>query len=698
VHVDRQVDGAREASVAEVSTAALVRSLNDLISAVAAECALQIVVDDAQWMDDSSRTVILGAFADRTARRSSLILASRERSTLDQAQVSPESVLSTRLDPLDREAALALAHNLLQGLPAADRVAVASQVLAQARGNPFVIRTLCAHYLSTNDRESLSATLTDILARRLGRVTGDARRTLEAAVVLATNCTFERLERLLTLPRDRVLGAVEELDDHGLVEVTGGYLVSGHALLAEAVNRRMAESVQRLLHGAAAELLQREAEHTGSGPLLWDCAEHWRLAGNDDRAISVLLECANRAHNAGRSGDAIVTMRRALTLDMSDERRLSIVENALMMNWRTSFNIEVPYLLAELRRLRLRSGSPIDVHDDFELVELAALKHYDPSVEEREVTRRLLICLTVPSASPSHRVFAALSLITYAETLLDRDIAERTVRATRGLDLPPEERDLFEMIYHCGFGDREIARARARDVLVAATSRSPMKMARVVNAGIAQFRVEQPAIAEQTLRMTLAVSTQNDFLPGRVLATCCLARLYWSTERLAESNEYHKLSEDLLTHYADQEIAVMHCVLGARLANARREFDVAAGYIQRARTFPHAQAELHDSWLRCCEIDIRLARGAPVADHEVDRLVELHRRSRGLGLHDEVMATLLACLDENGRSEEGRALLREYVQEHRRDGFPLPSWLATRGENPVRLERRTELLLAHAGV
>jgi hypothetical protein len=62
---------------------------------------------------------------------------------------------------------------------------------------------------------------------------------------------------------------------------------------------------------------------------------------------------------------------------------------------------------------------------------------------------------------------------------------------------------------------------------------------------------------------------------------------------------------------------------------------------------------------------------------ELDRLVGLHKRSRSLGCHDEVMFALFEALKANRREWEASELLRSYVTSHRRDAFSLDARLSS---------------------
>src|SRR5207302_10320882 len=66
VSTNTHLGTAREEASAAAPLPAIVRSLSDLVSSVAVECPVLILVDDAQWLDKSSLSAILGVFAGRS--------------------------------------------------------------------------------------------------------------------------------------------------------------------------------------------------------------------------------------------------------------------------------------------------------------------------------------------------------------------------------------------------------------------------------------------------------------------------------------------------------------------------------------------------------------------------------------------------------------------------------------------------------
>src|SRR5437868_3563533 len=162
VSTNTHVGAVREEITAEAPLTAIVRSLSDLVTSVAVESPVLILVDDAQWLDQGSLSVIIGVFAGRSARRSCLVLASRNRALVAGADSYSDTIFSVRLHPLAHEPAQELARNLLNSTPCNDAEAVERHVLEQAKGNPFFIRLLCSHFLATTDTGCLKQTVSEI--------------------------------------------------------------------------------------------------------------------------------------------------------------------------------------------------------------------------------------------------------------------------------------------------------------------------------------------------------------------------------------------------------------------------------------------------------------------------------------------------------------------------------------------------------
>ena len=687
-----QEEYASNAVAEETSLASIATSVDDLLSAIASECPLLILVDDVQWLDRTSLNVFLAIVSAKVLRRAMIILASRERAILANDDGLAHDIVSIRLNPLSGVAALELSRSILSVAQMRKDIEVEQAILEQARGNPLFIRLLSLHYATAGDTQSFEATIGDIFQRRLEQLSVDARRVLESCVVLGKHSTHDRLERLLGFSRLRLLASIEELDDRGLIELRGGSFVSGHALVAAAVSRRISTSVFCALHGAAAELLFGELTPLPGGSLPWDCAEHWRLAKNPAKAVAVLMTCARRALEFGRPADALSTLKRALELNTPDETRLEIVETALLsltlrVDWR-----DTKELIAERNSLVRRLGRAVSAHDEFEIIEAAADYHVDG--DPRPNIDRLRQCVLEHTASPEHRVGAARQLMMFAELTLDYELARFAFETTAHCRIDPMRRAITDALYHSCFGDANRARLLSEELAHDAVLEKPGHLNVMLNVGYIVSRVGNPVESERILRNALRLAQESGLVSAEMHASLFLARLAWTLGRTIESESWLEHFTDLFATHADRAVLGEVSVLGAKLALAQKKLGEAEARIQAAKSCRQSGLPLPHYLVSACEVELRLARDLePCTATELDSLVDLHVRARRIGCQDEATCAVVKALIWYGRTRQASELVRSYFR-HRRDGFAPQSQLAhlahelgTIEEGPVLLSR-----------
>ena len=666
-----------EPVAAEAPLSAIVRSLADLVGAVASECPVVAAVDDAQWLDEGSLRTLLGVFGDRTTRRSCLILASRERQLLAGGSHHTDSLASVRLNPLERDAALELTRTLLKPVAREGVEAIEQRVVEQARGNPFFIRLLCQHFVSTSDAQSLNQTLTELLERRLEQLSREATRTLEACVVLAKNCSFSRLEKVLEIPRHQLLRAIEELDDRGLIEVNDGFIVSSHALLSDAVQKRMAPTVKQMLHAAVAAVLQQDIDGANAGHLPWDCAEHWRLAGDDEQAISVLQTCAQRASEIGRPEDALETYKRALDLRCSPRIRLEILANAFKNIWYGLNFANARELLQQLWVVRTDLKLPTHVHDEYEILDFAQTLHSDrdPRVNIEPLRR----CITEQSATLDHRIMAATQLVMIAD--LDRDIGLASFAFEHSYRLAPESflGLIHHLVYETCFGDRERARKLATEMAANLSQYGKPNATRLVgilyDVGYAFYRVGDGRLARRYLTEALELAVRSEMIAAQVQILSGLSLLSWSAGAIDECHRWHG---ELRRFEAHRAVALAGCdyfIIGARLAIHDGRHTDASLITERGRRLPQAQLDCPRMQLLACQVSCRAADGQRAcSESEFAELLEFHTRAIDLGEQDDIVLVLLSTLMARGEKIEAEKLLSEYMRR-RREGAKAPETL-----------------------
>ncbi|MGH7819330.1 MAG: ATP-binding protein, partial [Candidatus Binatia bacterium] len=142
-------------------------------------------------------------------------------------------------------------------------------------GNPLFIREILRHLIDSgallepHGRWSSSLALgvigqpggiTEVIERRVSRLSDRARRALLAASVVGRDLEGDLLGEITSLDEEELAGALEEAAGAGLLaEDPGGKgrWCFSHAVAAEAVYESLSETRRRSLHGRTAEALER---------------------------------------------------------------------------------------------------------------------------------------------------------------------------------------------------------------------------------------------------------------------------------------------------------------------------------------------------------------------------------------------------------------------------------------------------------
>ncbi|WP_250293011.1 helix-turn-helix transcriptional regulator [Streptomyces atroolivaceus] len=285
-----------------------------MLSDLAAERPLLVVVDDAQWADRASLDAL--SFVARRLADDPVTLLVATRDTMLCGLAAQEPAFA--LKPLDR----GVAERLLDLQPRVPAGLIRAAILDQAEGNPLALVELAR---AADDHDCTSRTVYSPLpvTERLGRLYADRlaalpAETRRAVVRLATVDNEDPSPTVLSwLPDigDPVWAPAEEA---GLVRRSGGRLRCDHPLSRLAI-----------YHAAPAE--ERRAAHLGLAGLFGDQdpdRHAWHLAAATSglsAAVSARLEgSANRArHRSGYAAAAHMLERAAdLHPDRGESTRL----------------------------------------------------------------------------------------------------------------------------------------------------------------------------------------------------------------------------------------------------------------------------------------------------------------------------------------------------------------------------------------
>lgn len=254
-----------------------------------------IVVDDAQWLDVETirllhflhelqefrlfGTVRSGPVPDAWRAAQRVLLDSRRARSL-------------KLAALGRSEISELLHVATGSAPPE---AIAEQLAPATGGNPLMLLQAIADWrdrgwlgtAQTADWQQLpdhaltpQAGLRGLLLARVGSLTEDTRRVLDAAAVLDHDLEGHVLAGMTAFSESAVVRILGNLEDLGLLRSRA----FAHGYIREVVLGELPESVRLHLHARAAMLL----ENQGADELV--IADHLHAAGNISRAVEIWLK------------------------------------------------------------------------------------------------------------------------------------------------------------------------------------------------------------------------------------------------------------------------------------------------------------------------------------------------------------------------------------------------------------------------
>ncbi len=274
-----------------------------------------LVIDDAQWCDETSAELLHYVARMHRHRPVLLALAARDGELQDN-EAMLRVLRGLRRDGLVEEIAVAplsAAETAALVAPAAPDVDVA-RVFAESAGNPLyaleVARSL------PHRRGDVPLPLRRLVRDRIERLPADAVEVLRWAAVIGHTVDLRRLAALAPLDADRLADACEALERHALLHAlpdgpqqAGGYAFA-HDLVRQVVYAELSQPRRRLMHQRALRALQ--AMDVGDGALAAELAHHAALAGDAEQAARACLQAARACLRVFAAGDADALARRGM--------------------------------------------------------------------------------------------------------------------------------------------------------------------------------------------------------------------------------------------------------------------------------------------------------------------------------------------------------------------------------------------------
>ncbi len=312
--------GTRNAASAEqdVGQLQLFDAVHALLTELAAEAPVVLVLEDLHWADASTRRLL--AFLVSRLRDQRLLIAATYRGDdlhrrhplrpLLAELVRLPATERLELSPFDetdsRTFVTALAEELLPE-------GTVREVAGRSEGNAFFAEELLAAY--TEDGASLPATLVDVLLSRVERLSEGAQRVVRVASVAGRRVPHATLLEVSGLSETELEEALREAVQHHVLVATqdqGNEVYAfRHALLREAVYGDLLPGERVRLHGAYARRLAGQQGRRGVAAAL---AHHSMESHQLPQALAASVVAAQEAKQSGAPTESLHHLERALKL------------------------------------------------------------------------------------------------------------------------------------------------------------------------------------------------------------------------------------------------------------------------------------------------------------------------------------------------------------------------------------------------
>lgn len=668
----------QEAVGSEALRALLQDAIVDLVAAVAAESPLLLLLDDAHLLDSASQGVVRALTAQRYPCPVMVICCLRPTESIPLLLSNTERASVHRLPPLEEDECVAVLRNLL---PDAQPDAFLYSCIQRSGGNPYYL-----HALANDSRDKEDSPGTPFDVRRFAAVAyyslaPDSRALFEAALLLGSFATIQRVRLVASVEGASLLGALRDLENRGVVSFSDGVIRCSHDLLSEACIPLIPSAVAAELHDRIGELLAGEARSLGLPlTLSWEAAGHLLVAGKADAAVELLERCATHAAALGEPRTAVDALQRI------PQNLVALPVRRRLLNQIADYSMsagEMAQAGASLRTLR-DTYQPDEAPDhvtrelSLRIIEAELWGGSDP----RDVVGLALELLRDGELPAPLRLRAGIRLLIAADMMLDRSLAESTFAEINTFSSANTCEQAYlraALIFHTSFGDPQVSFTHCEEIVRQhSTPRltNDWVLARR-NAAFAYLRLGHLQRVRSVVVDDLAFLRRHRVSSEVLYRLIVLAQNALQEGDLEETNAWLRQAEELA---ADP-------VLGTSMQPGY--YSVAATIALREGRTLDAQALMTKARVTCPTVQVARSYGVTLSialqtklalervvsadDPLLAELEQYYSGARSLGVQDTVVESLWLAYCALGRNAEASLLLSDYLANHKRE-LTAPDW------------------------
>ena len=303
--------------------ARLFGSVQGLLARISVETPVLLVLEDLQWADPSSRSLLLSTARQLPETRVVLVGTFRSDDLGRRHPLLPTLAMLERLSTVERidlpRLTAAGVHEQIAGiLGSVPAQRLVDEIVERSDGNPFFVEELLAGGPQLR-RNGVPPTIQDVIEVRLSALPDETQRVVRIASVVGRQAEHDLLADLAGLSEVDLVAAIRPaVDAHVLVPVEGEDRPSyafRHALVREVAYDDLLPTERSAFHRLVAEALSTQTDaNEADARSAAELAYHWSGAHDDRRALEASLRAARAATEIYAHDEAHEHYERAIRL------------------------------------------------------------------------------------------------------------------------------------------------------------------------------------------------------------------------------------------------------------------------------------------------------------------------------------------------------------------------------------------------